>query len=235
MPESSTPAEFLRDGCTRAASYLMITDYLLTQIRSSVGLPGIPVGRPAPPIPGNQEAFFAHTALRQTVLDLEEALRCALHGDPDLVEDLIEHVRPVRGGSDGNIAEALKVIPRLAAGLDEDAEAAAALILERRIRVAQSCPDIDEARRHRRLPDRTPAGRPPCCPYCGMWWLFAVLADDGRPSGKIECHTPGCRDGNGFRPVAQMGTDEHGRLQLAWADGTVQPVPDLSGTWLTTA
>jgi hypothetical protein len=217
----ASSADLIRDACHRAAYYYVVLQGLLGQPPSRAGLPGIPAGRAAPPLPGNQQAFFAQTGLREIVFRLEVALALAAPGT----------TIPAHGGSDKNLGRALRQIPRLAAALPEDDEAAAARILERRIRAAQACPAIDEVRRFRRLPRTAATGHPPCCPWCEQWWLFAVIGDDGRPSGRVECHVPDCLDCNGYRPAAMMGTDEHGRLCLAWiGTGRTQLVPDL-GDW----
>jgi hypothetical protein len=81
---------------------------------------------------------------------------------------------------------------------------------------------IDEAQRWRPLPSRA-------CPYCGCWFLRVLLDGAGRPTWHVECHAVRCCDGNGLRPAAAMGTDDHGRPVLAWADGRVETVPDLDG------
>jgi hypothetical protein len=51
---------------------------------------------------------------------------------------------------------------------------------------------------------------------------------DTRPV-TIACFAVGCADGNGLCPVATMGTDEHGRPVLMWADGRTEIAPDLDG------
>jgi hypothetical protein len=219
----TSPAEQIRDACYRAGYYYAILQGLLARSVQGAGLPGggMPGARPAAPLPGNPQAFYAQTDLRETVFRLEITLALAAPGT----------TIPAHGGSDANLGRALRQIPRLAAALDQDDEAAAARILERRIRAAQCCPAIDEVRRYRLLPSRAATGRPPACPYCGMWWLYARVGDDGRPDGQVECHVPGCADSAGWRPAATMGTDGHGRLCLAWADGRVQVVPDLTDDW----
>jgi hypothetical protein len=140
---------------------------------------------------------------------LEAALRYAMAGHPGLR----------RGGSDVNTREALKAIPKLAAGLDRDGEAAVVRILERWINEARCLPAIDEARQWRPLPSRA-------CPYCGFCWLRGDM--DTRPP-VVACFLVGCADGNGLRPAATMGTDEHGRPVLAWADGRVETVLEVEG------
>lgn len=67
------------------------------------------------------------------------------------------------------------------------------------------------------------------CPYCGCFFLKVLLDQAARPTGHVECFTVRCADGNGYRPVAGLGTDGAGRPALLWADGRVESVPDLDG------
>ena len=218
----ASPAEQIRSACHRAGYYYAILAGELARPATTAGMPGGAPGRAAAaPVPGNQQAFYAQTGLREIVFRLEVALALAAPGT----------TLPRHGGSDRNLGRALRQIPRLTAALTEDDEAAAARILERRIRAAQACRAVDEVRRYRLLPRTAATGRPPACPFCQMWWLYAVIGDDGRPSGRVECHVPDCADSQGYRPTAMMGTDEHGRLCLAWADGRMQVVPDLTDDW----
>src|SRR5215471_6926853 len=117
-----------------------LLETLITEPGTSDGLPGIPAPRAASPMPGNAQALLTLMSARETIVRLEAALRYGLTSHPGAR----------RGGSDGNVADALRAIPKLAAGLDEDAEAAAARILERQIYLCQGCRDIDEAKKYRR-------------------------------------------------------------------------------------
>lgn len=212
----TTPAELVRDGCTALAGYRAALERHVTE-------PSSPQGGMAPrladaPFPGDAQAFGVLMVIWEKVPRLEAALRLAVAGHPGLR----------RGGSAGNFLDALAAIPGLAAGLDEDAEAAAASVLERLADLARAVPAIDEAQRWRYVRGR-------CCPYCGCWALRVLLDAAGRPSGHVECHAAPvarggemawCADASGLRPAAQMGTDERGRPALLWADGKVETVPD---------
>jgi hypothetical protein len=213
----TTPADLVRDSCTQLAGYRAALERHVTQASSPQGGMG---PRPAdPPFPGDAQAFAALMVIWEKVPRLEAALRLAVTGRPG----------PRRGGSAGNFLDALAAVPGLAAGLDEDAEAVAARILEWLVDLARAVPAIDEAQRWRYVRGRA-------CPYCGCWALKVLLDAAGRPSGHVECHAaPVTRDGvevwcadrNGLRPAAMMGTDAHGHPALMWADGLVETAPDL--------
>lgn len=212
----TTPADLVRDSCTALAGYRAALEHHVTQ-------PSSPQGGMAPrpadaPFPGDPQAFAALMVIWEKIPRLEASLKLAVAGHPGLR----------RGGSAGNFLDALKAIPGLAAGLPEDAEAAAAQLLEWLVDVARAVPAIDEAQRWRYVRGRA-------CPYCGCWSLRVLLDARGDPSGHVECHaapvvrdgvTVWCTDGNGQRPCAEMGTDAHGRPALIWADGLVEAVTD---------
>ena len=206
-------ADLVRGNCAALAGYRHRLEHLIAE-------PSSPAGGMAPrpadaPFPGNSAAFAALMVIWEAVPRLEAALRMAVTGHPGLR----------RGGSAGNFLASLGTIPGLSAGLGEDDEAAAARILERLLNVARAVPAIDEAQRWRPVRSRA-------CPYCGCYFLAVLLDAAGRPTGHVECHahpSVGCRDGNGLRPAAQTGTDGRGVPCLAWADGTVETVPDLDG------
>ena len=203
-------ADLVRENCDQIAGYRSRLERLLAEPSSAQG--GM-APRPADaPLPGNPQAFSALMVIWEAVPRLEAALKMAVAGHPGLR----------RGGSAGNFLEALAAIPALAAGTDEDGEAAAARILERLVNLARAVPAIDEAQQWRPLRSRP-------CPHCRCYFLKVLLDGNGRPTGHIECFTVGCRDGNGQRAVAAMGTDAHGRPALMWADGLNELAPDLDG------
>jgi hypothetical protein len=216
----TTPADLVRDSCAQLAGYRATLERVVTEPSSPQGGMG---PRPADaPFPGDAQAFAALMVIWEKVPRLEASLKLAVAGHPGLR----------RGGSAGNFLDALSAIPALAAGLDEDAEAAAARILEWLVDLARAVPAIDEAQRWRYVRGRA-------CPYCGCWALKVLLDAAGRPSGHVECHAAPvvrdgimvfCTDGNGLRPAAAMGTDEHGRPALMWADGRVETAPDMDTT-----
>lgn len=207
----AVPADLVRDSCTQVAGYRSALERLVAEPSSPAGGTG-PRPADATPLPGNAQALTALMLIWEKVPRLEAALRLAVAGHPGAR----------RGGSAGNFLAALAAIPGLAAGLDEDGEAAAALILERLAGLARAVPAIDEAQRWRPLRSRP-------CPHCRCFFLKVLLDGNGRPSGHVECFTVGCRDGNGLRAVAAMGTDDRGRPALMWVDGLTETAPDLDG------
>jgi len=212
----TTPADLVRDNCTALAGYRAALEHHVTQAASSQG--GM-APRPADaPFPGDPQAFAALMVIWEKVPRLEARLRLEVTGHPGYRT----------GRSEGNFLDALKAIPGLASGLDEDAEALAGRILEWLVDLARAVPAIDEAQRWRYVRGRA-------CPYCGCWALRVLLDARGDPGGHVECHAAPvvrdgelvfCADGNGLRPCAEMGTDGRGRPALMWADGLVEAVTD---------
>jgi hypothetical protein len=194
------PDGLAREACTLLAGYLPVLERLVAEpVSAPGGAAGMTPRAADAPEPWNGQAGRALMDAHEGTRRLEAALRYAVTGHPGMR----------RGGSTMNTHEALDAIPKLVAGLGRDAESATARILERWINEARCVPAIDEARQWRPLPSRA-------CPYCGYCWLRGDM--DARPP-VISCFLVGCADGNGLRPVATMGTDEHGRPELAWADG----------------
>jgi hypothetical protein len=201
------PDGLAREACTLLAGYLPVLERLVAEPTSAPGgAAGMTPRAADAPEPWDGQAGRALMDAHEGARRLEAALRYAVTGHPG----------QARGGSAGNTAAALDAIPRLAAGLGQDAEGAAARILERWINEARCLPAIDEARVWRPLPSRA-------CPYCECFWLKGDM--DTRPP-VIACFLVGCVDSNGLRPVATIGTDEHGRPELAWADGRRETMPD---------
>ena len=206
------PVDLVREACTLLARYLPQLERLIAEPSAEGSAPGMtPRGADAP-LPGNPQAFNALMTPHEGAPRLEAALKYAITGYPGLR----------RGGSAGNVAAALDAIPKLAAGLGKDGQAAAVRILDRWINEARAIPAIDEAQQWRPLRSRP-------CPHCRCYFLKVLLDGNGRPSGHIECFTVGCRDINGQRCVAAMGTDDRGRPVLAWADGLTETAPELDG------
>ena len=204
------PDGLAREACTLLAGYLPVLERLVAEpVSAPGGAAGMTPRAADAPEPWNGQAGRALMDAHEGTRRLEAALRYAVTGHPGLR----------RGGSTMNTREALDAIPKLVAGLGRDAESATARILERWITEARSLPAIDEARQWRPLPSRA-------CPYCGCWFLRGDM--DARPV-IITCFVPDCADSNGLRPAATMGTDEHGRPVLSWADGLAETVPDPEG------
>jgi hypothetical protein len=202
------PADLAREACTLLAGYLPELERILAEPAAEGPAPGMHGRAAEAPLPGNVAAFYALMDVWESVPRLEAALRYAVTGHPGMR----------RGGSAGNIDAALKAIPKLAAGLGKDAEGATVRSLERRTNVIRAIRAIDEARVWRSLPSRP-------CPYCGYFWLRGDM--DADPV-IVSCWLVGCADGNGLRPVATIGTDEHGVPCLRWPDLT-ETVPDFDG------
>lgn len=208
----TTPAELVRDNAALLAGYHPRLEYLLAEPSSREdGIAPLPADAP---FPGNAQAFAALMVITEKVPRLEARLKLEVAGHPGMR----------RGLSTGNFLAALSAIPGLAAGLDEDGEAAVARLLEWLVNLARSVRAIDEAQQWRYVRGRR-------CPYCKNVTLQVLLDAARRPTGHVECHTwPSvrCADGNGYRPAATMGTDEHGVPGLQWADGTWEPAPDMN-------
>jgi hypothetical protein len=201
----ATPADLVRDSATRLAGYQATLEELIAEPSTPTGSVGMSPRPADAPLPGNAQAFGALMVIWEAVPRLEARIRLAIAGHPG----------SRRGGSQGNFLEALQAIVSLSGGLDDDDEAAAARILERLANLARIIPDIDEAPRWRYL-----RARP--CPYCGCYSLKVLLDHDGRPAGRVECHShPSvrCADGNGLRPAAIMDLDG-----LHWADGVTETI-----------
>lgn len=212
------PIDQVRDACTRLAAYLDTLEILMAELGMTGFAVGTPTSRPVQPLPGDQPAWFALTSGLEGIRRLEAFLRYMTAGHPG----------QRRGMSAGNTLAVFDVLPKLAAGLDEDWEAAAARYLERLIRDCQSVNAIDELTRHRPLPRAPGDGLPAACPHCECFMLKAVLGPDGKLTGRVECHAYGCRDGNGSTPRATMGTNEHGEAGLLWDDGLFVVAPELA-------
>jgi hypothetical protein len=205
----------VREACGLLAGYMGTLERLVAEpaARGDAGYMNARVAEVPEPwnAPAGRALMDAHEGTRR----LEAVLRYTLNGHPG----------QRRGGSAGNTRAALDAIPRLAAGLDEDAEAAAARIVEQWADEARAVPGIDEAQRWRYVRGRY-------CPYCRCAALQVLLDAAGRPTSHVECHShPSvrCADENGRRPAADMGTDDRGVPCLRWNDGRVETAPDLEG------
>ena len=211
----ANPADLVQEACDLLARYIPVLEDEVAEQSAEGPAPGMTARRAETPEPWNGPAGRALMDAWEGIPRLEAALRYALNGHPGAR----------RGGSAGNITAAMAAIPKLAAGLAEDGEARAARYLERLINEARRLRAIDEAEQWRYI-----RGRP--CRYCKCISLKVLLDAAGRPTGRVECHTwPSvrCTDGNGYRPVATMGTDDRGVPGLKWADGQWEPAPDLEG------
>ena len=165
------PADLVREACVLLGGYLPVLERLVAEPSStqdaSAGMSPRPADSPEPwDAAAGRALMDAHEGARR----LEAAIRYAVTGHPGYR----------RGGSPGNTAAALAAIPKLAAGLDEEAEAAAARVLERWAAAAACVPAIDEAEQWRWVQARA-------CPRCGCYSLRVLLDAAKRPGGRIEC------------------------------------------------
>jgi len=167
----ATPADLVREACDLLSGYMGTLELLVAEPASTqdaaVGMSPRPADTPEPWDASVGRALMdGHEGVRR----LEAVLRYVLNGHPG----------PRRGGSPGNTTAALTAIPRLAAGLDEDIEAASVRYLERLINGARSVQAIDEAERWRPLPQRP-------CPYCRCYFLRVQEDARGQPGPGVRC------------------------------------------------
>jgi hypothetical protein len=204
----TNPADLVQEACDLLAGYMGTLELLVAEPSSTqdaaAGMTPRPADTPEPwDAPAGRALMDGHEGVRR----LEAVLRYALNGHPG----------QRRGASAGNTAAALGAIPRLAAGLSQDAEADAAHVIGRWVSAARALPAIDEAEQWRPV-----RARP--CPFCGCFFLKVLLDAAKRPAGRIECF--------GHRPDGAPCRATWARLadivpDLARADaGTV---PDLDG------
>ena len=165
------PADLVQEACDLLAGYMGTLEHLVAEPSSTqnaaVGMSPRPADTPEPwDAVAGRVLMDGHEGVRR----LEAVLRYALNGHPGLR----------RGGSPGNTAAALDSIPRLAAGLSQDDEAAAARVVGRWVNAARAVPAIDEAEQWRYVPSQP-------CPSCGCSSLKVLLDAAKRPAGRIEC------------------------------------------------
>lgn len=201
------------DACGELARYLTVLETLLPEPAAEGSAPGMSSRAAESPEPWYSPAGRALMNAHEGVRRLEATLRYLVTGYPG----------GKRGGSLKNTAEALRAIPRLAAGLDPRVADAAARYIEARIAEARTVHGIDEGRRLRHLPRKAGEALPPRCPHCGAFQLVADL-----DNATVHCTVYGCADGDGHPPVAVMTTGPDGRPRLEWADGLIETAPDMT-------
>jgi hypothetical protein len=214
----TAPADLVREACDLLAGYLpQLARATPEPDAAAFAAPGMTARPPAAPLPGNPAVIYALTGIHATARQLEGVLKYAAGARrPGLLA--------VRGGSDDNTLAALDSICGLIEAADDDLYGIVITELEQRLKETRSVAAIDEAQRWRYVQGRY-------CPYCRCAALQVLLDERGRPSGRVECHShppPACRDGNGRRPVATMGTSDRGEPELRWDDGLTETVPDLT-------
>jgi hypothetical protein len=171
----ANPADLVREACDLLAGYMGTLELLVAEPSAEGPAPGLS-GRPADtPEPWDAPAGRALMDGHEGVRRLEAVLRYTLNGHPGAR----------RGGSTGNTMAALDAIPRLAAGLSEDVEAASRRYLEHLINEAQKVRAIDEAEQWRPVSSRP-------CPYCRCYFLKVMIDPRGQPAGRVGCfgHLP---------------------------------------------
>ncbi len=188
------PADLVQEACDLLAGYLPRLEELLAEPSSTqnaaAGMSPRPADTPEPwDAPVGRALMDSHEGVRR----LEAVLKYMVAGHPGLR----------RGGSPGNTTAALAAIPRLAAGLPEDAGARAARYLEHLSNGARSVQAIDEAERWRPVPSRA-------CPYCRCFFLRVLEDARGQPAGRVGCfgHLPSgepCRAA--WASLAEIATD----------------------------
>jgi hypothetical protein len=172
----TNPADLVQEACDLLAGYMGTLELLVAEPSStqnaSAGMSPRPADTPEPwDAPAGRALMDGHEGVRR----LEAVLRYALNGHPG----------PRRGCSEGNTREALSAIPRLAAGLSQEAGADTARVVGRWVSAARALPAIDEAEQWRPVQARP-------CPFCGCYFLKVLLDAAKRPAGRIECfgHLP---------------------------------------------
>jgi hypothetical protein len=206
----ANPADFVQEACDLLAGYMGTLELLVAEPSSTqdaaAGMSPRPADTPEPwDAPAGRALMDGHEGVRR----LEAVLKYMVAGHPGAR----------RGGSTGNTMAALDAIPRLAAGLDDDAGDATIRVIERWINAARAVPAIDEAEQWRPVQARA-------CPYCGCYFLKVLLDAAKRPAGRIECfgHLPSgapCRAT--WARLADIVPD------LARADELTETIPDLDG------
>jgi hypothetical protein len=206
----TNPADLVQEACDRLAGYMGTLELLVAEPSSTqnaaAGMSPRPADTPEPwDAPAGRALMDGHEGVRR----LEAVLKYMVAGHPG----------SRRGGSTGNTMAALEAIPKLAAGLDDDAGDAAARVIGRWINAARAVPAIDEAEQWRPVQARA-------CPFCGCFFLKVLLDAAKRPAGRIECF--------GHRPDGAPCRATWARLadivpDLARADELTETVPDPAG------
>lgn len=205
------PANPMRDTCAQLAGYLPVLERLTPEPDSVMCAPGMTARPAAAPVPGNPPAFFAVTGIWASARWAEGLMLYALGASTRDV---------VRGGSDANTAKVLlEVIPRLAAGVDEDTYGLVLRELSWRLNEVLCVRAIDEAEVWRPVRSRA-------CPSCGCFFLKVLLDAAEHPSGRVECfgHLP---SGEPCRAVWARLVDIV--PDLARADALAATASDLDG------
>ena len=190
------PADLVREACAQLARYLPQLEDEVAE--PSAGGPAAgTIGRAsAAPLPGNPPAFFSVTSIWASARWAEGLLLYAVGAS---ARD--EGTR--RGGSDANTVRLLtEVIPRLAAGVDEDTRGLVLRDVDARLNEAMSVRAIDEAQQWRPVPSRP-------CPRCRCYFLKVLIDAAGQPTGRVACfgHTESGPCRASWASLAEIATD----------------------------
>lgn len=124
---------------------------------------------------------------------------------------MISGSQTVRGTSDRNTQLALRALPNLALGLDEEVTSLVTRQVEQWCLAARVA--IGEAEPFIPLP-RSYGQGDPRCPWCQRHTLRAQVT-----AGLVRCLNPGCLDDQGHRPIARIEIGAYGEEpQLVWQD-----------------
>jgi hypothetical protein len=166
------PADLVQEACVLLAELVpRLRRETPVPDETAFAAPGMTARPAAAPVPGNPPAFFACTSIGSSARWAEGLLLYAVGASG----------REPRGGSDANTVRVLtEVIPKLAAGVDDDTYRMVIAELEQRLEEARSVRAIDEAEQWRPVRSRA-------CPHCGCFFLRVLLDAAKRPTGRIEC------------------------------------------------
>ncbi len=170
------PADLVQEACAQLAKLVpRLRQETPVPDETAFAAPGMTARPAAAPVPGNPPAFFAYTSIGSSARWLADLmLYAAGAGKRDEWQE-------GQGGSDANTVRVLtKVIPKLAAGADDDTYRMVITELEQRLEEARKVRAIDEAEQWRPVRSRP-------CPSCGCYFLRVLLDARGRPAGRIEC------------------------------------------------
>jgi hypothetical protein len=189
------PADLMQEACDQIAALLPRLRHE-TAWPSAEGLVAGTVGRhTVTPVPGNPSAFFACASIGSSARWAADLLLYAVGAS-------MRDERP--GGSDAVTVRLLtEVIPKLAAGVRDDAYRLVISELEQQLNAARQVRAIDEAEQWRPVPSRA-------CPYCRCFFLRVLIDSRGQPAGRVGCfgHLPSgepCRAG--WASLAEIAQD----------------------------
>jgi hypothetical protein len=172
----TNPADLVQEACDLLAQLMpRLARETPVPDETAFAAPGMTARPAAAPLPGNPPAFFAYTSIQSSARWLVDLMLYAVGASKR------DEWQEGQGGSDANTVRVLtKVIPKLAAGVDDDTYRMVISELEQRLDEARSVRAIDEAEQWRPVRSRA-------CPSCGCYFLRVLLDAAKRPTGHIEC------------------------------------------------